>query len=55
MMMIERRCTERIDMDWHVTIIVPRMGISHGRARNVCDHGLFILKTAVNPQFVIPA
>ncbi len=43
MMLIERRCTERIEMDWHVTIIVPRVGISHGRASNVCDHGLFIV------------
>lgn len=43
MMLIERRCTERVEMDWHVTIIIPRIGISHGRASNVCDHGLFIV------------
>ena len=43
MMLIERRCTERIEMDWHVTIFVPRVGISHGGASNVCDHGLFIV------------
>jgi len=43
MMLIERRCTERIEMDWHVTIIMPRVGISHGRACNVSDHGLFIV------------
>jgi hypothetical protein len=43
MMLIERRCTERVDMDWHVTIIMPRVGISHGRASNVCDHGIFIV------------
>jgi hypothetical protein len=43
MILIERRCTERIEMDWHVTIIMPRVGISHGRASNVCDHGIFIV------------